>query len=117
MDNSFTLLRMNINKRELWQEKAKRLFRERKIFHKDIAVELGLKKATISLKLNGKITTEVGEMIKMSNMLDMTVDQLIMDDPAYDEEKNLSIQFMKEYDNLNETQKEMVIKLMKTLQG
>ena len=50
-------------------------------------------------------------------MLDMTVDQLIMDDPAYDEEKNLSIQFMKEYDNLNEVQKEMVIKLMKTLQG
>tara|TARA_B100000795_G_scaffold219373_1_gene173684 strand:+ start:1466 stop:1828 length:363 start_codon:yes stop_codon:yes gene_type:complete len=105
-----------INKIEKWEAKAKRLFRERRIYHKEIAELLGLKKASISQKLNGNIGTEVSEMILIAKRLDMTIDQLVIDDPKFEGSQSNSVQFMKEYGSLSEVQQELVLKVMRSIQ-
>lgn len=107
---------MTNNIKETWQGKAKRLLRQRRIYHDEIAGLLGLKKATISQKLNGKIGTEMSEMIIIAKRLGMTVDQLLVDDPVYSGEQSKSVRFMQEYADLSEVQQEMILKLIKTIQ-
>ena len=106
---------MTNNIEETWQGKAKRLLRHR-IYHDEIAGLLGLKKATISQKLNGKIGTDMSEMIIIAKRLGMTVDQLLVDDPVYSGEQSRSVQFMREYSDLSEVQQEMILKLIRTIQ-
>jgi transcriptional regulator with XRE-family HTH domain len=72
---------------EEWYKKAKRLFRERKISQDKIGIRLGVEKASVSQKLNGKRTTTIDEVIIMADMLGMSMDELLSDDPKYTRNK------------------------------
>ena len=100
---------------EKWQFKAKRLFREKGISHERVGQKLGgLKKAVMSLKLNAHTACNDQEMIIIANMLDMTLDELVSEDPLYTsestEQKKATQNFYQGYKNLKDKQKTTISK-------
>lgn len=69
--------------KELWNDKVKRLLRERKITHDMVGEALGVKKPSISQRLTGKSNMSVEELMVICGLLGMTMDELCRDDPAY----------------------------------
>ena len=105
-------------KKENWYLKAKKLFRAKKISMQQLGDDMGLHKSTICLKLNGKVDCDSGELMRLSEILDITVDQLLAGDPRYkehSEEQARASEFIEGYSGLNEVQKIVVIQLMESL--
>ena len=103
---------------EMWYLKAKRLFRIKKISMQKLGDNMGLHKSTICLKLNGKVDCDSGELMKLAEILDITVDQLLAGDPRYkehSEQQARASEFIEGYSSLNETQKTLVIQLMESI--
>lgn len=68
---------------EYWYQKAKRLLREKKISHTKVGKRLGVEKAAVSLRLNGKARSSAEDMIIIADMLDISIDELCADDPTH----------------------------------
>ena len=103
---------------EMWYFKAKRLFRLKKISMQKLGDDMGLHKSTICLKLNGKVDCDSGELMKLAEILDITVDQLLAGDPRYkehSEQQARASEFIEGYSSLNEAQKTIVIQLMESM--
>ena len=103
---------------EMWYLKAKRLFRIKKISMQKLGDNMGLHKSTICLKLNGKVDCDSGELMKLAEILDITIDQLLAGDPRYkehSEQQARASEFIEGYSSLNETQKTIVIQLMESM--
>lgn len=99
---------------EAWYKKAKRLFRDRKITHDKIGKRLGVEKASISQKLNGKNSSTSDEMIIIAGMLDMSLDELCGDDPNYTTDKK-SLNIINKLRTLSEDEQDMFLKMLESL--
>jgi len=98
-------------KKENWYLKAKKLFRAKKISMQQLGDDMGLHKSTICLKLNGKVDCDSGELMRLSEILDITVDQLLAGDPRYKEhsaEQARASEFIEGYDNLSDEKKTII---------
>tara|TARA_R110000803_G_scaffold10481_1_gene32017 strand:- start:581 stop:937 length:357 start_codon:yes stop_codon:yes gene_type:complete len=109
-----------INVMEKWQLKAKRKFRQKGITLDQVGEKLGgLKKSAMSLKLNAHCACDDQEMILIANMLDMTLDELVSDDPIYRSDaprkQEAARKFYNSYQDLSDDQKIMILQLMETM--
>ena len=98
-------------KNEMWYTKAKKMFRSRKITMQQLGDEMGLHKSTICLKLNGKVDCDSGELMAIASILDITIDQLLANDPRYAEHSKNKMQanlFINGYAQLNDEQKQTI---------
>ena len=96
---------------ENWHIKAKKLLRKKHITMDTVGNAWGLKKAAVSLKLNGKAECTIKEVMIIAGMLGLSIDELCADDPNYKKDDKYA-EFNRIYRQLDESQKKLLVQMM-----
>lgn len=91
--------------------KIKRLLRAKKITYDKVGIAIGLEKASVSQRLNGKSKLTLEEMMIISGMLGVSMDELSYDDPRYTLDSEY-IEFLSTYEKLDLDDKKRIIRMM-----
>lgn len=97
-----------------WYVRAKEIMRQKRVTGTELAKVIGVTQGTMSLKLNGHRSTEVGEIIDIAKYLGVSVSQLCDGESdvisKVDERALLNL-----YRQMTDKERELAIRLVQTI--
>lgn len=96
---------------EKWNDKAKRLLKERNLTQRDLANALKIGVSTVTHKLNGTRKPDIDELMAIARFFNVSAAYLIEDDTDF-AANDLEKQILRSFRNMSESEKEFTIKML-----
>jgi transcriptional regulator with XRE-family HTH domain len=96
---------------EKWNEKAKRLLKERNLTQRDLAVALKIGVSTVTHKLNGTREPSIDEIVDIARFFNVSIAYLIENDSDF-AANDLEKQVLRNFRNMSEHEKEFTLRML-----